>query len=108
MSIKEKVAQIQSMERELEETRAAAVKEAIAEVQTLINLFNITASDVRFPEPGAKPRAKRSAGPVMYAFGDKTWTAARPTGSRSTRPMAAIAVTSSSTRKIEIRSIEGN
>lgn len=46
MSIKEKVAQIQSMERELEETRAAAVKEAIAEVQTLINLFNITASDV--------------------------------------------------------------
>ena len=74
MSIKEKVAQIQSMERELEETRAAAVKEAIAEVQTLINLFNITASDVRFPEPGAKPRAKRSAGPVMYAFGDKTWT----------------------------------
>ena len=48
MSIKEKVAQIQSMERELEETRAAAVKEAIAEVQTLINLFNITASDVRF------------------------------------------------------------
>ena len=28
MSIKEKVAQIQSMERELEETRAAAVKEA--------------------------------------------------------------------------------
>ena len=74
MSIKEKVAQIQSMERELEETRAAAVKEAIAEVQTLINLFNITASDVRFPEPGAKPRAKRSAGPAMYAFGDKTWT----------------------------------
>ena len=73
MSIKEKVAQIQSMERELEETRAAAVKEAIAEVQTLINLFNITASDVRFPEPGAKPRAKRSAGPVMYAFGDKNW-----------------------------------
>lgn len=58
----------------LKTPRAAAVKEAIAEVQTLINLFNITASDVRFPEPGAKPRAKRSAGPVMYAFGDKTWT----------------------------------
>lgn len=65
-------------ERELEETRAAAVKEAIAEVQTLINLFNITASDVRFPEPGAKPRAKRSAGPVMYAFGDQDLDRPRP------------------------------
>lgn len=74
MSIKEKVAQIQSMERELEQARAGAVKEAIAEVQTLINLFNITASDVRFPETGAKPRAKRSVNAAMYVNGNKTWT----------------------------------
>ena len=51
MSIKEKVAQIQSMERELAEARAEAMADAIAEAQNLIDLFNLQPSDLRFAEP---------------------------------------------------------
>lgn len=77
MSIKEKVAQIQSMERELAEARAEAMADAIAEAQNLIDLFNLQPSDLRFAEPAGKPRASKARGSVAAKYADpegKTWS----------------------------------
>lgn len=77
MSIKEKVAQIQSMERELAEVRANAIAEAIAEAQNLIDLFNLQPSDFSFAEPAVKPRAAKIRGAVAAKYAGpngKTWS----------------------------------
>ena len=77
MSIKEKVAQIQSMERELREARAAAVKEAVAEAQGLIDLFGLQASDFHFGDAPSRVRVYKARGPVAAKYAGpngKTWS----------------------------------
>ncbi len=68
MSIKEKVAQIQSMERELKEARAAALKEAVAEAQGLIDLFGLQPSDFHFADAPTRVRVFKARGPVAAKY----------------------------------------
>lgn len=65
--------QIKSMEAELNAKRNALYKDVVAKIQEMVTVFNVKASDIKFPNQGTDRRST-IAPKYQNPHGHETWT----------------------------------